>query len=92
MLAITQGKGFQITFPNGWTASVQFGTGNYCDNRSHEVFNGYHSCENAEIAAWRGERRINDVWHNFADGDHVKGWVKANEVLDFLNMVAAKDY
>jgi hypothetical protein len=25
-------KGFHITFPNGWTVSVQFGAGNYCEN------------------------------------------------------------
>ena len=25
-------KGFHITFENGWTVSVQFGPGNYCDN------------------------------------------------------------
>jgi hypothetical protein len=25
-------KGFHITFPNGWTVSVQFGGGNYCEN------------------------------------------------------------
>ena len=25
--------GFQMQFENGWTASVQFGIGNYCDNR-----------------------------------------------------------
>ena len=29
---ITGGKGFHITFENGWTISVQFGPGNYCDN------------------------------------------------------------
>lgn len=25
-------KGFRITYPNGWTASVQIGPGNYCDH------------------------------------------------------------
>ena len=30
--SISGGKGFQIQFENGWTASVQFGPGNYCDN------------------------------------------------------------
>jgi len=29
---ITYGKGFGITFLNGWTISVQFGVGNYADN------------------------------------------------------------
>ena len=29
---ITRSSGFQIKFPNGYTVSVQFGPGNYCDN------------------------------------------------------------
>ena len=29
---ITDGKGFGLTFENGWTVSVQWGWGNYCDN------------------------------------------------------------
>lgn len=29
---IAMGKGFHITFPNGWTVSVQFGAYNYCDH------------------------------------------------------------
>ena len=31
---ITGGKGFQMTFDNGYTISVQFGPSNYIDNRS----------------------------------------------------------
>ncbi len=29
---ITGGKGFHISFPNGYTMSVQFGPGDYCEN------------------------------------------------------------
>jgi len=29
---ITDGKGFQLTFKNGYKLSVQFGPGNYCDH------------------------------------------------------------
>lgn len=36
MFKITAGKGFHVTFPNGLTVSVQWGYGNYCDNRDHE--------------------------------------------------------
>lgn len=32
MFRITGGKGFHITFKNGYTLSTQFGPGNYCDN------------------------------------------------------------
>lgn len=36
MFSITDGKGFQITFENGCTVSVQWGPGNYCDNYGAE--------------------------------------------------------
>ena len=32
MFKITEGKGFHITFANGYTVSVQFGPDNYCDH------------------------------------------------------------
>lgn len=31
--AVTGGKGFHIQLSNGWNLSVQFGYGNYCENR-----------------------------------------------------------
>ena len=34
MFKITDGKGFHMTFANGWTVSVQWGAGNYCPNYS----------------------------------------------------------
>ena len=34
MFKITEGKGFHMTFANGWTVSVQWGSGNYCPNYS----------------------------------------------------------
>ena len=36
MFEITQGKGFHIKFGNGRTISVQWGVGNYCDNRDSD--------------------------------------------------------
>lgn len=53
-------RGFWITFDNGHTVSVQFGTGNYCENRDGNA----KESKDAEIAAWD------------ADGDwiHVKGF------------------
>ena len=33
MFSIQDNKGFQISFKNGYTVSVQFGGGNYCANR-----------------------------------------------------------
>ena len=55
--SITQGKGFHITFKNGYTVSVQFGPDNYCDNNNgkYEVgiddyACGAAGCANAECA------------------------------------------
>ena len=89
MFYITDGKGFQMKFANGWTASVQWSTGNYCDNRymryspTANIEAGQKGSKTAEIAAWDG----NGEWHNFG-GDTVKGWVSAEEVVEFLNMVS----
>ena len=93
-MRITQGKGFQMTFANGFTASVQFGWQNYCENRNvnRQGFNPhtYESdpateCENAEVAFWYdgGELRSLPEW-----SDTVRGWLSADEVLEFLNTVA----
>lgn len=53
MFRITRGKGFHITFANGWTISVQFGNGNYCDNydfRGTSVESGEKGSSDAEVA------------------------------------------
>lgn len=60
MFSICQGKGFQITFDNGYTVSVQFGPGNHCNNK-WGPFTGpaapdkqwAYSCADAEVAIIR---------------------------------------
>jgi hypothetical protein len=63
MFAITQGKGFSITFPNGVVASVQWGTMNYCERQDvrpnalrlpAETANqgGSWASHDAEVMAW----------------------------------------
>lgn len=93
--AITMRKGFQIQFENGVLASVQFGAGNYCENRSSMDF----MCQNdatsddAEIAAiYKGEGEFKDefitqeVWPDRCSCyDDVVGWLSPEEVLEFLN-------
>lgn len=56
-------QGFQLTFDNGYTVSVQFGHYNYCDARNYnERYNDWrdheaiHACQNAEVAIWYGDR------------------------------------
>lgn len=56
MFAITGGKGFQITFPNKITISVQFGPGNYCEHYDGDILAfmkdppANHKSKDAEVA------------------------------------------
>lgn len=95
MFRITSGRGFQMTFPNGWTVSVQFGSDAYCSHHSRMLEGisnrklGRELAEqgsvDAEIAAWDK----NDRWYDFGD-DTVKGYVSVTETLEFINMIAEK--
>jgi hypothetical protein len=77
MFKVTENKGFTITFENGYTASVQFGVGNYCENRFKDKSED-KSCD-AEVTHWKTDRgSIQDV----------RGWQSPKEVLEYLNMVA----
>jgi hypothetical protein len=85
MFKSTFNRGFQMSFENGLTISVQWGSGNYCDRRNfsdglktdlkHDVVN----CSNAEIAIWDAEQ----VWFDFGN-DQVKGWCSADEVANWI--------
>lgn len=76
-------KGFQMTFANGWTVSVQFGEGNYCSSKVDE--HGRVSSETAEIAAWNHKHE----WFRVSPSDNVKGWCKPDEVARFVQAIAA---
>jgi len=70
-------SGFQLTFANGNTISVQFGMGNYCNNR----YDSIKSCENAEIAIWDKDNK----WYEFPDSmDTVKGYCSSDEVAKWI--------
>lgn len=94
MFNICHNKGFQITFANGNTISVQFGKGNYCtpaDGRGRYDDDPEFGAEaeSAEVAAWpelRGEGTCED-WYNFGC-DQVRGHLSPDEVLSFMNFVA----
>ena len=94
----TERKGFHITFENGLTVSVQWGAGNYCDNRESWDFSHMKDMESstAEVAVWSNG---NGRWlnaNNFlseedADWcDDVVGWLTPAQVVDLL--VRVKDY
>ncbi|MFA9496852.1 MAG: hypothetical protein ACERKS_13155, partial [Candidatus Bathyarchaeota archaeon] len=77
---ITYGKGFHITFENGWTVSVQFGPHNYCDNKVDLLSKGIEptqeecgreGCANAEVAVWGPDGGM--LPFEIPGGDTVKG-------------------
>jgi hypothetical protein len=89
---ITGGKGFHMTFANGYTVSVQFGGGNYCDNYDDDIVGGDRSssgakgCRNAECAVWGGDGHMIEKW----DGDSVSNRSSVAEVLELMNWAAAQ--
>jgi len=85
MIRTTKNKGVQLTFSNGLTISIQFGSGNYCSNRNSfnkEQEQSVTECNNAEIAIWNEANN----WFTF-DGDQVKGWVSIDEVGVWIDKV-----
>jgi hypothetical protein len=95
MFKITMGKGFQMTFNNGLTISVQIGAGNYCDNRCNSIFEeSKRSCgeyiiqsSNAEIAIWDSTGKwITGEFTDKGDGS-VVGWLNVEEVFEIMEKV-----
>lgn len=86
MFRITDGKGFQMTFANGCTVSVQWGPQNYCENYramfAHPVRSEDWKSKDAEVAAWDAQNR----WHDFGS-DTVRGRMSVDEVMEFMTMV-----
>jgi hypothetical protein len=87
MFDITNRKGFHMTFANGWTISVQWGEGNYCDNYSANINRNEDApaSKTAEVAAWNGEE-----WHEFDNSTGVVGYCSADKILEYMNIIAAK--
>lgn len=92
----TMRKGFQMTFENGLTASVQWGAGNYCENyfSADCGFSKDAESNTAEIAVFDNQRKFFNPQDFFTyeisnDGE-VAGHVTPSEVVDFL--VAVRDY
>jgi len=100
-LAITFGTGFQMTFPNGVTASVQFGPHNYITDRNAKPVKGefsvVESCD-AEIAAILNSRSAKSKWATYAvaakaglipnEYDDVMGWINVVDVERFIHAAA----
>lgn len=74
-------KGIQLTFANGWTISIMFGYGNYCDNKDKVIRYAYGTtCPNAEIAIWDN----NSKWYKFNHGETVTGYLNTDDVAKWI--------
>ena len=98
MFRITASKGFQITFKNGVTVSVQFGVGNYCEHhhddlhligKESDVKGGLRSGD-AEIAIWKEDGECWITAEFSGTGEAVLGWQSPKEVLAALTWAAAR--
>ena len=95
MFKSTRNKGFQMTFKNGITISVQFGYMNYCSRKNEYPFDStkleeqdemrqpFIESETAEIAIWDKEGK----WFKF-ETDEVKGWVDTDEVATWIKITS----
>ena len=75
--------GFQMTFANGNTISVQFGFGNYCENK----YKSEDCSIDAEIAIWNENKN----WYDFGS-DTVKGYCNMDEVAKWINFAATTNF
>jgi hypothetical protein len=94
MFKITDGKGFHITFENGYTVSVQWGCNNYCDNRDAGEREdnpklGKNGCANADVMAWSGKTVFDGGRVQLGENEPNIGWQSPAEVLAILNRIAA---
>lgn len=102
MFSVNRNAGFSLALPNGWTVSVQFGGGNYCDHRNSRYDVSYLSgrggsnweSETAEIAAFPTDNPDAKNWYSFGREEegletYVEGYQKMEAVLDFINTVRA---
>jgi hypothetical protein len=96
MFRSVSNKGFQVTFENGWTVSVQFGSGNYCDARDYSLPFGAeqgkseHECKSAETAVWGPDGKfVQPLWHD-QQNDDVQGWQSPADVLKLMAWAADK--
>ena len=91
----TQNKGFQLTFENGWTISVQWGPGNYCSNGGN-VPNPWdwksrpdnYEATTAEIAIWDSNGDWLDFSTHSMGTNQVKGFCDVAEVVEWIDKVS----
>ena len=92
MFAITDRKGFQIKFENGYVISCQFGTTNYCSRRSYDPERFFEErkmplvkSDDCEIAIIKnGDFVTGEILEqmglDISNDEMVAGWVSADNV------------
>ena len=94
-------KGFRMTFGNGFSISVQWGVGNYCEKRDSGEWNeatkhDFWSSNSTEIAVFNKEGSMIPITVNtieFANGteesynDVVSGWLSTDTVAKCITIV-----
>lgn len=95
MFKITMHKGFHMTFENGVTVSVQWGSGNHCENKNDNYdaaknAKSSYDCLTAEVAAWTrdGEWILPQLID--LEYDTVIGYQTTEDVLRIMEL--AKNY
>ena len=78
---ISDQKGFQITYKNGYTVSVQFGGGNYCTNRDLPIEDYGKSVPPSDTAETALMTKDGFVSYQ---GDDVQGYMSPSEVLKLM--------
>lgn len=85
-----------MKFENGWTISVQWGIGNYCDMRDGKSWDTsmktpdmIWESPNAEIAIWKDDSGESEhCYYKFDNGDVCKGWCTPDEVAEWIDNVS----
>ena len=84
----TENKGFGMTFDNGFTISVQWGTFNYCEKKNlgadidEEIKTKRWESTTAEIAVFNDTGIV-----PVGKSDDVIGWCSADEVAKIITIV-----
>ena len=98
-------KGFRMTFENGYSISVQWGVGNYCEKQMNTNYewnestkHDFWSSNSAEIAVFNKEGSMIPITVNtieFANGteesynDVVSGWLSTTQVAKVIAIVSS---
>ena len=77
--------GVHVVYDSGWTVSIQWGAGNYCDNHRASFNAPVSPSSTAEVACWHNNGKM----VQFDDGDTVQGWQSWEQVQRLLEAASS---